>query len=73
MHKKYISLDLRYQLQFLGLSEINFEATYDRYIFIAGLKKCGIGGAVGLGLASIYCLWTARDRLQGFRQEYNPA
>ncbi|XP_023724367.1 mitochondrial import inner membrane translocase subunit Tim23 isoform X3 [Cryptotermes secundus] len=43
------------------------------YKSTAGLKKCGIGGAVGLGLASIYCLWTARDRLQGFRQEYNPA
>ncbi|KAF8783463.1 Mitochondrial import inner membrane like protein [Argiope bruennichi] len=23
-----------------------------------GLRKCGIGGAVGLGLTSIYCLWT---------------
>jgi len=42
-------------------------------ILTAGVRKCGIGGAVGLGLASIYCLWTARDRLQGFRQEYSPA
>ncbi|GFG36438.1 hypothetical protein Cfor_00681 [Coptotermes formosanus] len=43
------------------------------YKSTAGVRKCGIGGAVGLGLASLYCLWTARDRLQGFRQEYSPA
>jgi len=30
----------------------------------AGLKKCGIGGAIGLSLASIYCLWTSKDKLK---------
>ncbi|KAJ9597362.1 hypothetical protein L9F63_011751 [Diploptera punctata] len=43
------------------------------YKSTAGLKKCAIGGGIGLALASVYCFWTARDRLQGFRQEYNPA
>ncbi|PSN48419.1 Mitochondrial import inner membrane translocase subunit Tim23 [Blattella germanica] len=43
------------------------------YKSTAGLKKCGIGGGIGLALASAYCLWTSRDRLQGFQQEYNPA
>jgi len=30
----------------------------------SGLRKCGIGGAVGLGLASVYCFWTSKDRIQ---------
>jgi len=30
----------------------------------AGLRKCGIGGALGLGLSTAYCLWTSKDRLK---------
>ncbi|GFR02933.1 mitochondrial import inner membrane translocase subunit Tim23, partial [Trichonephila clavata] len=29
-----------------------------------GIKKCGIGGALGFGLTSLYCLWTSKDRLK---------
>ncbi|GFT22840.1 mitochondrial import inner membrane translocase subunit Tim23 [Nephila pilipes] len=29
-----------------------------------GLRKCGIGGALGFGLTSLYCLWTSKDRLK---------
>uniref|UniRef100_A0A1B6E9L1 Mitochondrial import inner membrane translocase subunit TIM23 n=1 Tax=Clastoptera arizonana TaxID=38151 RepID=A0A1B6E9L1_9HEMI len=37
-----------------------------------GLRAAGIGGAVGLGIASLYCLWNSRDRLQsGFSQNYS--
>ncbi|XP_067009162.1 mitochondrial import inner membrane translocase subunit Tim23 isoform X3 [Anabrus simplex] len=39
----------------------------------AGLRKCAIGGGIGFSLAAMYCLWTARDKLQDFRPEYNPA
>nr|CAD7440531.1 unnamed protein product [Timema bartmani] len=39
----------------------------------AGLRKCAIGGGIGFGLAAVYCLWTARDHLQDFRQNYSPA
>ncbi|GLG94862.1 hypothetical protein R5R35_011049 [Gryllus longicercus] len=39
----------------------------------AGLRKCAIGGGIGFSLAAVYCLWSARDKLQDFRQEYNPA
>jgi len=30
----------------------------------AGLRKCGVGGAIGLGLTTVYCLWTSKDRLK---------
>ncbi|XP_031845156.1 translocase of inner mitochondrial membrane 23 [Nomia melanderi] len=30
----------------------------------AGFKKCLQGGYVGLGIASIYCLWSKRDTLE---------
>lgn len=30
----------------------------------AGLRKCGVGGALGLGLSTAYCLWTSKDRLK---------
>nr|QBH72734.1 hypothetical protein [Brunneria borealis] len=43
------------------------------YKSTAGLKKCGVGGGIGFGLAALYCLWSARDRLPGFQAEYNPA
>ncbi|XP_063217204.1 mitochondrial import inner membrane translocase subunit Tim23 isoform X1 [Bacillus rossius redtenbacheri] len=39
----------------------------------AGLRKCALGGGVGLGLAAAYCLWSSRDQLQNFRSEYSPA
>ncbi|CAH0746912.1 unnamed protein product [Bemisia tabaci] len=32
----------------------------------SGLKKCGLGGAVGFGLATVYCLITSRDRINSF-------
>lgn len=38
----------------------------------AGLRKCGIGGAVGLGLSAAYCLWNHRDKLSEFGR-LNPA
>ncbi|XP_046668182.1 mitochondrial import inner membrane translocase subunit Tim23 [Homalodisca vitripennis] len=37
----------------------------------AGLRASAIGGAVGLGLASLYCLWTSRDRISAFSQRSN--
>lgn len=30
----------------------------------AGLRKCALGGAVGLGITTAYCLWTSKDRLR---------
>jgi import inner membrane translocase subunit TIM23 len=30
----------------------------------AGLRKCGIGGVLGLGLSTAYCLWTSKERLK---------
>lgn len=42
-------------------------------IFVtAGLRKCGIGGAVGLGASLAYALWNNRDKLSDLRQ-FNPA
>lgn len=38
-----------------------------------GLKKCGLGGVVGLGIASLYVLWSKRDSLSDFGSQYNPA
>uniref|UniRef100_A0A1B6MM68 Mitochondrial import inner membrane translocase subunit TIM23 n=2 Tax=Graphocephala atropunctata TaxID=36148 RepID=A0A1B6MM68_9HEMI len=37
----------------------------------AGLRASAIGGAVGLGLASLYCLWTSKDRISAFSQRNN--
>lgn len=34
------------------------------YKSTAGLRRCGIGGAIGLGLASAYCFWSSRDRFK---------
>ncbi|CAH1794548.1 unnamed protein product [Owenia fusiformis] len=31
----------------------------------AGWKKCGRAGAVGFGLAAVYCLYTSKDRIKG--------
>lgn len=38
----------------------------------AGLKRCGMGGAVGLGASLLYTLWNNRDRLSNIGH-YNPA
>lgn len=47
-------------------------ATGCLYKSTAGLKKCGLGGAVGLGASILYALWNNRDKLSELRQ-YNPA
>lgn len=38
-------------------------ATGMLYKSTAGLKKCFRGGAVGFGLAAIYCAYTSKDKL----------
>lgn len=38
------------------------------YKSTAGLRKCALGGAIGLGLASVYCLWNSRDKFQNITQ-----
>ncbi|XP_049819673.1 mitochondrial import inner membrane translocase subunit Tim23 [Aethina tumida] len=38
----------------------------------AGLRKCGIGGAIGFGVSTLYALWNSRDKLANLRQ-FNPA
>lgn len=43
------------------------------YKSTSGLRKCGIGGAVGFGLASLYVLLTSRDRLESIMRSYSPA
>ncbi|CAN7994190.1 unnamed protein product [Ixodes hexagonus] len=30
----------------------------------SGLRRCALGGGVGLGLATLYCLWTSKDRMK---------
>jgi import inner membrane translocase subunit TIM23 len=47
-------------------------ATGCLYKSTAGLKKCGLGGAVGLGASLLYSLWNSRDKLAHLRQ-LNPA
>uniref|UniRef100_A0A2R5L3U7 Putative mitochondrial import inner membrane translocase subunit tim23 n=1 Tax=Ornithodoros turicata TaxID=34597 RepID=A0A2R5L3U7_9ACAR len=42
------------------------------YKSTSGLRKCAIGGGVGLGLATLYCLYTGKDRLKQML-EMNPA
>ncbi|XP_024938435.1 mitochondrial import inner membrane translocase subunit Tim23 isoform X2 [Cephus cinctus] len=40
----------------------------------AGLRKCALGGGVGLGIASLYCLWNSRESFSQFRHHsMNPA
>lgn len=34
------------------------------YKSTSGLKKCGVGGAVGFALSGLYCLVTAKDKLE---------
>ncbi|XP_057669206.1 mitochondrial import inner membrane translocase subunit Tim23 isoform X2 [Diorhabda carinulata] len=47
-------------------------ATGCLYKSTAGLKKCGLGGAIGFGLSTAYALWNNREKLAGLRQ-FNPA
>ncbi|XP_033226084.1 mitochondrial import inner membrane translocase subunit Tim23 isoform X2 [Belonocnema kinseyi] len=40
----------------------------------AGMRRCAVGGGVGLGIASLYCLWSNREALSQIRhQSMNPA
>ncbi|KAG7213795.1 hypothetical protein KM043_003015 [Ampulex compressa] len=34
-----------------------------------GIRKCGLGGCVGLGIASVYCLWNNREVLSDWRSK----
>lgn len=47
-------------------------ATGCLYKSTAGLRKCGLGGAIGLGVSTAYALWVNRDKLSELRQ-FNPA
>ena len=39
-----------------------------------GLRKCTLGGCIGLGIASVYCLWSNREALSELRhRSINPA
>lgn len=40
--------------------------------FTAGIKKCGIGGGIGLGVSLLYAFWNNRDKLTAIRT-FNPA
>lgn len=42
------------------------------YFVLAGLRKCGMGGAIGLGASLAYALWNSWDKLSDLRQ-FNPA
>ncbi|KAL1121943.1 hypothetical protein AAG570_003351, partial [Ranatra chinensis] len=48
-------------------------ATGMLYRSSGGLRKCGIGGAIGLGLATAYCLLSSRDRMRSMFSPYSPA
>ncbi|XP_044736159.1 mitochondrial import inner membrane translocase subunit Tim23 isoform X2 [Chrysoperla carnea] len=43
-------------------------ATGVLYKSTAGLRKCAMGGAIGLSLAAVYCLWNSRENLQNITQ-----
>ncbi|XP_017786307.1 PREDICTED: mitochondrial import inner membrane translocase subunit Tim23 isoform X2 [Nicrophorus vespilloides] len=47
-------------------------ATGALYKSTAGLRKCGVGAAAGLGLSCLYALWNSREKLAELRQ-FNPA
>ncbi|KAJ8919900.1 hypothetical protein NQ315_006429 [Exocentrus adspersus] len=47
-------------------------ATGFLYKSTAGLKRCGLGGAIGLGVSTLYAFWNSRDKIAGLRQ-FNPA
>lgn len=35
------------------------ENRFHFYFFVAGLRKCAMGGGVGLALSGMYCIWVA--------------
>ncbi|XP_023287720.1 mitochondrial import inner membrane translocase subunit Tim23 isoform X2 [Orussus abietinus] len=40
----------------------------------AGLRKCALGGGIGFGIASLYCLWNNREAISQLRHHsINPA
>jgi len=39
----------------------------------SGLRKCGIGGAVGFSIATLYFIISSRDKLQSLTSSYSPA
>lgn len=41
-------------------------------MILAGIKRCGMGGAIGLGVSLVYALWNNKDRLTDLGH-YNPA
>lgn len=43
------------------------------YKSTSGIRRCGVGGAVGFGLASLYVLLTSKDRLDNMIRPYSPA
>ncbi|XP_060520256.1 mitochondrial import inner membrane translocase subunit Tim23 [Cylas formicarius] len=47
-------------------------ATGCLYKATAGLKKCGMGGAVGLGASLLYAVWNNRDKISEIGR-FNPA
>lgn len=57
---------LKVYLKFLAFNDLQFF-----FFVIGGLRKCGLGGAVGLGVSCLYALWNNRDKLQHL--SLNPA
>ncbi|VEN36784.1 unnamed protein product [Callosobruchus maculatus] len=47
-------------------------ATGCLYKSTAGLRRCAVGGAIGLGVSALYALWNNKERLSSLRQ-FNPA
>ena len=47
-------------------------ATGCLYKSTAGLRKCGMGAAIGLGLSALFALWNSKDKIAQLRQ-FNPA
>ncbi|XP_071050140.1 mitochondrial import inner membrane translocase subunit Tim23 isoform X2 [Onthophagus taurus] len=47
-------------------------ATGFLYKSTGGIRKCGLGGAVGFGISALYALWNSREKLAELRQ-FNPA
>ena len=45
------------------IQSVNNSHTY-LFLFPAGVQKCARGGAVGLGIAAVWCLVTSGDRIK---------
>ena len=43
---------------------INVSKYVYRFYLSAGLKRCMTGGAVGFGIAAVYCLVTSKDHIK---------